>query len=41
MITHVKGEILLHVSGNEVLRKIFGHADSEVNGSSGYTVSGI
>jgi hypothetical protein len=33
--------VITHVKGNEVLRKIFGHADCEVNGSSGYIMSGI
>jgi hypothetical protein len=40
VIIHFKGEILSQVSGNEVLRKIYGHADSVVNGSSGI-MSGI
>jgi hypothetical protein len=41
VITHVKGEIQLQVSGSEVLRKLFGHADFEVNSISGYIMSGI
>lgn len=41
MITDVKGEIQLQMSGDEVLRKIFGHADCEVSGSLEYLMSGI